>query len=162
MKIAMIVAVADNGIIGKENGLPWHLGADMKRFKALTTGHTILMGKNTYLSIGRALPNRRNVILSHSLPEAEGCEIICSLEQLSSLGLKEDEELIIIGGASLYEQMLDKADTLYLTQVHTQAQGDVKMPAIAWEEWEKVSEESHQADERNDYDYSFVNYRRKK
>ena len=94
MTISIIVAVADNGIIGKENGLPWHLGADLKRFKAITTGHTILMGKNTYLSIGRPLPNRRNVVLSSSLTadDVPGCELIASLDEIDKLGYNVDNK----------------------------------------------------------------------
>lgn len=164
MIISLIVAVADNGIIGKENGLPWHIGADLKRFKAITTGHTILMGKNTYLSIGRPLPNRRNVVLSSSLKaeDVPGCEVIANLDEIDHLGLGKDEELFIIGGARVYEQMMPKADKLYLTKVHTQADGDVSFPEIDWSEWALCSETHGFADEKNDFDYSFQNYERKK
>lgn len=164
MVISLIVAVAENGVIGKDNGLPWHLGADLKRFKALTTGHTILMGKNTYLSIGRPLPNRRNVVLSRSLApeEAPGCDLITSLDELDSLGLEPNEELFVIGGARVYGQLMPKADKLYLTKVHTQADGDVSFPEIDWDEWEMTSEEKGFSDEKNDFDYSFQNFERKK
>lgn len=163
MTISLIVAVSDNGIIGKENALPWHIGADLKRFKAITTGHTILMGKNTYLSIGRPLPNRRNVVLSSSLtPEdVPGCELIASLDDLDKLGLAEDEELFVIGGARVYGQLMAKADKLYLTRVHTQADGDVSSPEIDWNEWQMTEEEHGYADEKNDFDYSFQNFERK-
>lgn len=164
MVISLIVAVADNGIIGKENGLPWHIGADLKRFKAITTGHTILMGKNTYLSIGRPLPNRRNVVLSRSLTAADvpGCELIASLDELDKLGLEPGEELFVIGGARVYEQLMPKADKLYLTRVRTQADGDVKFPEVDWDEWQLCSETHGFADEKNDFDYCFQNYERKK
>ena len=163
MIISLIVAVADNGIIGKDNGLPWHLGADMKHFKAVTTGHTILMGKNTYLSIGRPLPNRRNVVLSRSLTaeDVPGCEVIADLADLQKLGLAEDEELMVIGGARVYEQMLPLASKLYLTKVHTQAEGDTSFPELDLAEWELQSEEHGSADEKNDFDYSFLNFVRK-
>lgn len=163
MDISIIVAVADNGVIGKENGLPWHLGADMKRFKAKTTGHTILMGKNTYLSIGRPLPNRRNVVLSRSLkPEdVPGCDLIASIDDIDKLGLADDEELVVIGGARVYEQFLPKASKLYLTKVLTQADGDVKFPEVDWNEWQMVSQERGFADEKNDYDYLFQDFVRK-
>ena len=164
MVISLIVAVADNGIIGKENGLPWHLGADMKRFKAITTGHTILMGKNTYLSIGRPLPNRRNVVLSSSLTadDVPGCEVLSGLDELENLQLADGEELFVIGGARVYAQLLPKADKLYLTRVRTQADGDVKFPEVDWDEWQLCSETHGFADEKNDFDYSFQNYERKK
>ena len=164
MVISLIVAVADNGIIGKENGLPWHIGADLKRFKAITTGHTILMGKNTYLSIGRPLPNRRNVVLSSSLTadDVPGCEVLSGLDELENLQLADGEELFVIGGARVYAQLLPKADKLYLTRVHTQAEGDVKFPEIDWNEWQLCSETHGFADEKNDFDYSFQNYERKK
>lgn len=161
MIISMIVAVADNGIIGKENALPWHLGADLKRFKNITTGHTILMGKNTHLSIGRPLPNRRNVILSTTLDHMEGCEVIKKIEDINTLGLAEDEELIIIGGSKVYNQFMPMAKRLYLTQVHTQAEGDTYFPAFDKEEWTETFKEDHQADEKNDHDFSFINLERK-
>ena len=162
MKISIIAAVADNGVIGVDNRLPWHLGADMKHFKTITTGHTILMGKNTYLSIGKALPNRRNIILSHSLKSVEGCEVIASVDDLSKLGLADEEELIVIGGAHVYNQLLAKADNLYLTYVHVQADGNVRFPEIDLNHWHITYKEMHRADDKNDYDYTFVNYERKK
>lgn len=163
MIISLIVAVADNGVIGKENGLPWHIGSDLKRFKAITTGHTIVMGKNTYLSIGRPLPNRRNVVLSHSLkPEdAPGCELVGCIEDIAKLGLAEEEELFVIGGARVYAQFIGRASRLYLTKVHTQAEGDVSFPETDWNEWRLEQEEHHLADEKNDHDYSFLDYVRK-
>ena len=162
MIVSIIVALAENGVIGKDNGLPWHLGADMKRFKTITTGHTILMGKNTYLSIGRPLPNRRNVVLTTSMTDIEGCEVINSVEQIDSLGLNDDDELIVIGGARVYEQFISKADRLYLTVVHAQADGDTRFPEFDNDQWNTTwISERFKADEKNDYDYTFINLERK-
>ncbi|MBQ0029179.1 MAG: dihydrofolate reductase [Bacteroidales bacterium] len=164
MIISMIVAFSANGVIGKDNSLPWHIGADMKHLKQITTGHTVLMGKNTYDSIGRPLPNRRNVVLSRTLkPEdAPGVEIIRSVEEIASLGLGADEELIIMGGTRVYGQFLPKAEKLYITHVHAVVDGDAHIPAIDWNEWTCSEHEQGKADEKNDFDYTFATYLRKK
>lgn len=160
--ISIIVACSENNVIGKDNGLVWRLSNDLKRFKALTTGHVIVMGRKTFESIGRPLPNRRNIILSKNLESMEGCEIMRSTDEVLELAKSTDEELFIIGGGQVYEQFLPFADKLYLTLVHTVAEGDTFFPALNRDEWTEVARESFKADEKNEFDYEFVDYLRRK
>ena len=131
MEFTIIAAVADNLAIGKDNNLLWHLSGDMKHFKFLTSGHTVLMGKNTYLSIGRPLPNRRNIILSRSMKEADapGCEIISNLKELEEDPSLKNEEIFVIGGGQIYELMMPFANKLCLTRVHATPEADTFFPA---------------------------------
>lgn len=160
--ISIIVACSENNVIGKDNGLIWRLSNDLKRFKALTTGHAIVMGRKTFESIGRPLPNRRNIILSKNLESMEGCEIMRSTDEVLELAKSTDGELFIIGGGQVYEQLLPFADKLYLTLVHTVAEGDTFFPALNRDEWTEVARESFKADEKNEFDYEFVDYLRRK
>ena len=161
MTISVIVAFAENNIIGKNNKMPWRLPADLKRFKAITTGHTVVMGRRTYESIGRPLPNRKNIVLT-SIPESIiDCITADSLKD--AIAISEPEtELFIIGGASVYKQAFPFADKLYITKVHANPAGDTKFPEIDYSEWVETFREEHKADEKNQYDYTFVNYERKK
>lgn len=156
---SIIVAVADNGAIGKDNRLMWRLSADLKRFKSITTGHTVVMGRNTYLSIGRPLPNRRNVVLSRTMKvdAAPGCEVIRSVDELETAG---DEEVFVIGGAQVYREFFPKVDRLYVTHVHTEKEGDVHFPTIDLRQWRVSSSEHTVADEKNEYETDFVVYER--
>lgn len=158
--LSIIVAASENHIIGRDNQLIWHLSADLKRFKTLTTGHTLIMGRKTFESIGKALPNRRNIVISgNPLFRAEGCTVAGSIEEaLTAAGA--EEEVFIIGGASLYREFWDRADRLYLTLVHTVTEGDVCIPAVDARQWQEISREDFKADEKNEFDYSFINYRR--
>lgn len=160
MILSIIVAVAENNVIGRDNGLIWHLSADLKRFKALTTGHAIVMGRKTFESIGRALPNRRNVIVSRN-PKfvAEGCEVVESIDAAFDM-LGGEDEVFVIGGGSIYSSLWDKAERLYLTRVHTSVEGDTYVPAVD-STWEELSREDFKTDEKNECDYSFINYRKK-
>lgn len=160
--VSIIVACSENNVIGKDNGLIWRLSNDLKRFKALTTGHAIVMGRKTFESIGRPLPNRRNIILSKNLEAMDGCEIMRSADEVLELAKSTDEELFIIGGGQVYEQFLPFADKLYLTLVHTEAEGDTFFPALNRDEWTEVARESFKADEKNEFDYEFVDYLRRK
>lgn len=160
--ISIIVACSENNVIGKDNGLIWRLSNDLKRFKALTTGHAIVMGRKTFESIGRPLPNRRNIILSKNLEAMDGCEIMRSADEVLEFAKSTDEELFIIGGGQVYEQFLPFADKLYLTLVHTEAEGDTFFPALNRDEWTEVARESFKADEKNEFDYEFVDYLRRK
>lgn len=160
--ISIIVACSENNVIGKDNGLIWRLSNDLKRFKALTTGHAIVMGRKTFESIGRPLPNRRNIILSKNLEAMEGCEIMRSAGEVLEFAKSTDEELFVIGGGQVYEQFLPFADKLYLTLVHTEAEGDTFFPALNRDEWTEVARESFKADEKNEFDYEFVDYLRRK
>lgn len=165
MKLTIIVAVAQNNVIGRGNSLPWHLSADMKRFKELTTGHTVLMGRNTYESIGRPLPNRRNVVLSRTLDHdaIEGCEVYSGLDEFLQKGCLADEHVYVIGGGHLYREVMNRklAETLRLTYVHCSPFGDTFFPEIDEKEWKEVYREKHNANDKNDFDYDFVDYERR-
>ena len=159
--ISIIAAVAKNRAIGFKNKLIYWLPNDLKRFKALTTGHTIIMGRNTYLSLPKgALPNRRNIVLSRSTKAFPGCEVFPSLEE----ALKHcapDEDIYIIGGASVYRQALPIADRLCLTEIDdTPAEADTFFPSYE-DDWQEESREDHPVDDRHDFPYSFVDYVRR-
>lgn len=153
MSIAIIVAVAENGVIGKDNQLIWRLSSDLKRFKSLTMGHPILMGRKTHESIGKALPGRENIILTRNQDfQAEGCTIIHDLN--SFLKQHKEEKIFVIGGEEIYRLCLAYADEIHLTKVHTQIDGDAFFPELS-EEWKEMSKETHSKDDKNEYDYSF-------
>ena len=159
--ISIIAAVAKNRAIGYKNKLIYWLPNDLKRFKALTTGHTIIMGRNTFLSLPKgALPNRRNIVLSRSTKAFPGCDVYPSLEEALAHCTK-DEDIYIIGGASVYKQALAVADRLCLTEIDdTPAEADTFFPSYE-EEWQEESREDHPIDDRHDFRYSFVDYIRK-
>jgi dihydrofolate reductase len=153
----MIAAVARNRAIGFENRLIYWLPNDLKRFKQLTTGHTILMGRRTFESLPKgALPNRRNCVLTTSVRELPGCECFASWEEFQAT-CRPDEEIFIIGGASLYSALLEKADRLCLTEIDdVPAQADTFFPDYS--QWHEVSRETHEIDERHSHRYAFVDY----
>ena len=157
--ITMIAAVAKNRAIGFENKLIYWLPNDLKRFKQLTTGHTILMGRRTFESLPKgALPNRRNCVLTTSVKELPGCECFASWDEFLFTCMP-DEEIFIIGGASLYEGLIDKADRLCLTEIDdTPEKADTFFPDYS--DWHEVSREAHDTDERHAYRYTFVVYER--
>ena len=162
-KVSIIVAVSDNGAIGIEQRLPWRLSVDLKHFKALTVGHTVIMGRNTFESLPNGpLPNRKNIVLSSRKGlEVPGCTLCPSLpEALAECA--EEAEVFIIGGATVYRQALSKADKLYLTRVHhTFESADTFFPEVDWSEWEEEEKEDFLPDEKNEYPYTFYTYRRK-
>lgn len=160
--IALIVAKASNDVIGGRNDLPWYLPADLQRFKQLTTGHTVIMGRKTCQSIHQRLhgplPNRRSIVLSkssHDLPT--GFERAASLEQAFQM-VPHTDTTFVIGGASIYKQCLDQQliDEIYLTDIKQAILGDTYFPDIDWRQWQEVKRESHHKDEHNPYDYDFV------
>lgn len=157
--INIIAAVSENRALGLNNKLLYRLPNDMKRFKNLTTGHTVLMGRLTYESLPKgALPNRRNIVVSTTLQELPGCEVYSSLQEALS-HCQDDEQVFVIGGARVYAEALQLAQNLYLTEVHdTPAEADVFFPP--YEGWKEVSREYHSADERHAQAYSFVDYER--
>lgn len=159
--ISIIAAVAKDRAIGYKNKLIYWLPNDLKRFKALTTGHTIIMGRNTFLSLPKgALPNRRNIVLSRSTKAFEGCDVYPSLEEALQHCAK-DEDIYIIGGASVYRQSLPLADRLCLTEIDdTPAEADTFFPEYK-DDWQESEREDHDTDERHDFAYSFVDYIRK-
>lgn len=159
--ISLIVAKAKNGVIGYKNKMPWHIPAELKYFKEVTTNHTIIMGKNTLLSIGKALPNRRNIVLTTNPAFSfENVEIVHQLEDLQSL-VESEEEVFVIGGRSLYEQFLPIAKRLYITDINEEFKGDTYFPTVRWEEFQLISEVQGPKDSKNNYDYFFKIYDRK-
>ena len=156
--ISLIVAVAENGVIGKNNQLPWHLPADLAFFKKVTKGHTVIMGRKTAESIGRPLPGRRNIVItrSASLPLPDGFEYCQSLEAAFSL-LQTEQEHFIIGGAGIFEEAFSRnlPDRLYITRVLASPEGDVFLPAIDYSNYHQVMKINRQADERNAYELCF-------
>jgi dihydrofolate reductase (EC 1.5.1.3) len=162
-KVSIIVAVSQNNAIGKENKLLYWLPNDLKRFKALTTGHTVIMGRNTFESLPKgALPNRRNLVLSTN-PNAEfpGAEKFSSLEE--ALGTcKNEEEVFIMGGDSVYRQAMPVADAIYLTLIEDVTKdADAFFPEIKEEEWKETGREAHPVDEKHHYPYIFIDYERR-
>lgn len=162
MRINIIAAVAKNRAIGFENKLLYWLPNDLKRFKALTTGHTIVMGRHTYESLPKgALPNRRNVVLSRTSTDFPGCDCYHSLEEAIK-SCSDDEDVYIIGGEKVYQQAMDIADRLCLTEIDdTPSQADAYFPSYDKEAWSIESKEEHVADERHKYSYTFVDYVKK-
>lgn len=160
MSLSIIVAIDENYSIGKNNQLPWKLPADLRYFKAVTTGHTIIMGRKNYESMGKALPNRRNIVVSRqtslSLPDAE---LVHSLEEAISL-CSPDEETFIIGGAEIYKQALPLISCMYITRIHHQFEADTYLEGIDWNEWQEVSRDDREADDKNPYTYSFLKYQK--
>ncbi len=156
MRIALIVAMAENRVIGRNNQLPWRIPADLRHFKALTLGKPVIMGRKTYESIGRPLPGRDNIVVTaDSGYQAEGCQVVHSVVQaLEAAG--SCEEAMIIGGANLYRQTLENADRLYLTLVKAEPEGDTWFPEIELQQWREIERQAHTADESNEYDYDFV------
>lgn len=159
MRLSLLVAVAENNVIGRDGGLPWHLSADLKRFKQLTMGHPMLMGRRTFESLGRVLPGRTSIVISRqpqlSLPE--GVLLAGSLDAALEL-VAAEEEVFIIGGAELYAAALPSADRIYLTRVHANIEGDTHFPAIDWSQWRCIAEEAHAADEKNAFNFTFLTY----
>ena len=164
MKIALIAAYAQNQVVGIDNKLPWHLPEDLKYFKACTTGKAIIMGRKTYESIGRPLPNRTNIVISRSSDYApEGVKVVNSLDAAIELAAAVNEingidEIMVIGGAMIYEMALPKADRLYLTHVHAKVEGDAYFPEVDFSNWRETQRADYAASETNPYDYSFVVY----
>ncbi len=160
MVTSIIVAISENGIIGREMDLPWHISADLKRFKALTMGHHIVMGRKTYESIGRLLPGRTTVIITRQSDyQIPGAIVVNSVEQALAVAA-DDLETFIVGGSQIYNLALPLVDTLYITRVHADVEGDTRLDAIDWSAWECESSERHSADEKNNHEYSFEIYRR--
>ncbi|SDW62718.1 dihydrofolate reductase [Paenibacillus sp. PDC88] len=159
MGITMIWAMSANGVIGRDNGMPWRLPKDMDFFKAQTTGHTIIMGRKTWESLrGRALPNRRNVVLTRQALVLPGAEVIHSV--MEGVELAKEEELFVIGGAKVYEEFLPYADQLIVTRIRETIDGDTYMPDINWDEWDLMEEIQGEKDEKNPYEFSFQFYRK--
>lgn len=168
MTLSLIVAASENNVIGKDNTLPWHLPDDLKYFRKVTKGHTVVMGRKTYESIGKPLPERRNIVISTTVKKIPGCEVFPSLGvALEELSLAhEHDEVFIIGGARMFQEALMEimADLsvrrIYLTRVHAEVDGDVFLPEINWKHWKEVSKEEHAKDTKHAYAFSFFVYER--
>jgi dihydrofolate reductase len=160
MRMQFVVAVSENDVIGRRNQLPWHLSADLRRFKALTLGKPILMGRKTYESIGHALPGRLNLVLTRSRGFAPGdCTVVPTLD--AARAAAGDEPLMVIGGAQVFRQCVPEAQCIHLTLVHAHIEdGDAFFDAWRSPEWRETSRESHPADEKNSAAYSFITLER--
>lgn len=158
--ISIIVAVAENNVIGDKNALLWHISEDLKHFKALTTGHPIVMGRKTYESLGRPLPNRENVVVTRQEVEIPGCRVVHSLDEAFAL-FPVGEEVFVIGGAQIYAEALASADRLYLTRVMHAYEGDTHFPE--WDEraWRLVGSEAFPNGEKYPYPFAFERYERR-
>ena len=154
--ISIIVALAENRVIGVNNTLPWRLPNDLKHFRRLTTGHAIILGRKNYESIGKPLPERTNIVITRNHDfHADGCLIAHSLDEALVLA-GNDPEIFVIGGAEIYRAALARTDRLYLTRVHAVIAGDTYFPEFDETEWREISRERHEPDERHAYAYSFV------
>jgi len=167
MKVALIWAMSRNGVIGRNNALPWHLSEDLRYFKRVTFGKPVIMGRKTWESIGRPLPGRANIVITRDEAfHAEGVKVVNSLEQALSVAqsialLDGVDEAMVIGGAEIYALALPVAQRLYLTQVHAEVEGDAWFPALDLSGWQEVGREDFAAQGPNPFDYSFIVYDKK-
>lgn len=163
--ISIIVAVAENGVIGKDNQLLWRLSDDLKQFKALTSGHAVIMGRKTFDSIGKPLPNRTNIVVTRQSKVSDDTTVLVadSIERAIEIAkeLKGNDEIFIIGGGNIYEQSLAITDKVYLTEVKTTIDGDTYFPTLSEDEWEEISRKPYQKNEKNEYDFDVVELVRK-
>lgn len=160
--LSIIVAVAENDVIGKDNQLIWHLPEDLKRFKKLTTGHTIIMGRKTFESLGRILPNRKHVILCNDMEmniENENVEVLEDISMLDKY-INSEEENFVIGGATIYKLLMPYAKKIYLTHICREFDGDVYFPKIKEEEWKVISREDGPEDGENSFKYEYITFER--
>ncbi|MEO6521617.1 MAG: dihydrofolate reductase [Mucilaginibacter sp.] len=155
MYITIVVAIASNYAIGKDNQLLWHLPKDLKHFKDITAGGTVIMGRKTYDSVGRPLPKRRNIVITRQDIQIEGCEVVNSLDAAIAL-CKDEQEVFIVGGAEIYRQAMHITNRIYLTIVHHSFDADTFFPEIDYNDWKVVEREDHETDEKHAFAYSFI------
>lgn len=157
MLISLIVAAATNNAIGKDGQLPWHLPNDMKHFKNVTWGMPVVMGRKTYESLGKALPGRKNIVISRQPGwKAEGAVVVKTMDDAMFVARETDaKEVMVIGGGEIYRQMFDRAQRIYMTRVEAEPEADTFFPVIDPAQWYLVSQKNHEADEKNAYNYSF-------
>jgi len=160
MIISLIAALDKNRLIGSDNGIPWHLPADFKHFKAVTMGKPIIMGRKTFESIGKPLPGRLNIVISRSDFSAEGITSASSIDDALAT-IDDAEEAVIIGGANIYQQVIDKVDRMYLTHIDASCEGDAWFPEFNINDWQETDQLFVKADEKNNYNFSVVTYQRK-
>ncbi|MEX2168893.1 MAG: dihydrofolate reductase [Pirellulales bacterium] len=164
MLLSILVAISENGVIGRDGGLPWRLSGDLKRFKQLTMGHTIIMGRRTWESIGRPLPGRRTVVVSRQvdyLTGVDGVPVAHSLDEAIRMAEQlGDVEAFVVGGAELYREALGRADRVYLTRVLAEIAGDTSFPTVDWNGWQQLESTAQPADDKNVYPSEFQVYER--
>jgi len=154
-RLALIAAVAANGVIGSDNALPWRLPEDLKRFKALTLGHPVIMGRKTFESIGRPLPGRRNLVITRNAGyRADGCEVLDSLEAALAACAGSTDEVFVIGGAQIYAEALPLAQRLYLTEIRRDYPGDARFPEWSRAQWKEVARERRCGEDGLPYDFA--------
>lgn len=164
--LAIIVAVAENGVIGNNNSLPWKLPEDLQNFKRITMGKPVVMGRKTYESIGKPLPGRTNIVITRNVSfHAEGVQVVHSIDDALAMASEIAAhagvgEVMVMGGADIYAATIPRADRLYITEVHASVEGDAVLPTIDWTCWREVCREQRVAQSPNPYDYSFVCYER--
>ena len=161
--LTIIVAIAKNYAIGKDNKLLWHLPEDLKRFKEITTGKTIIMGSRTFDSLGRVLPNRKHIVLTDTkgqVHKSDQVEYVYCMDDIIKYA-DDDNENFVIGGASMYRQLMPYANKMYVTEIDKEFDGDVFFPEIDKEEWKEISREKGLTDEKNPYKYEYVTYVRR-
>lgn len=160
--LSIIVAVANNNVIGKDNKLIWHLPEDLKRFKALTTGHTIIMGRKTFESLGKVLPNRKHIVFSNN-PDFkvndENVEVVHSLLQIQEY-IESEEEAFVIGGAMMYNFLMPYVSKMYVTEIEKEFEGDTFFPRIDDKKWKEISREKGPEDGENNFEYNYVVYKK--
>jgi len=162
MIISLVAAASDNNVIGINGALPWRMPADMKFFKNLTLGHTVIMGRKTYESMGKPLPGRKNIIITrNNFFKADGCTVFNSLEQAFTM-FADENEVFVIGGAEIYRLALPLANKIYLTKVHCVVEGDAHFVEPSEKEWVLIKQIDYLADEKNPFSYSFIELVRKK
>ncbi|MDP3793098.1 MAG: dihydrofolate reductase [bacterium] len=160
-KISIIVAIGENWVMGKQGGLPWRLPADLKHFKALTTGHTVIMGRKTFDSIGRPLPNRTNIVMSRNNDlTIPGCIRVKSVEEALDAA-PDNQDIFIVGGGEIYQQSLPFVQQIYLTRIDHKFEGDIFFPELNSSEWIEIDKKNLEADEKNPYNYSVSIFQRK-
>lgn len=164
MKLILIAAVANNNVIGANNKLLWHMKADLKRFKETTMGHTLIMGRKTFESIGKALPGRNTIVISRNKDyKAEGCTVVPDLKE-ALCQAKDGNDVFVAGGGEIYRQVINLhySKRIYLTRIFANFEGDSFFPDINPEQWEMIEREDYQPDEKNPYPYAFITYKRRK
>jgi dihydrofolate reductase len=160
MTISAVVAIAENNAIGKNNQLLWHLPNDLKHFRQITSGHTVIMGRKTYDSVGRPLPNRRNIIITRQNIEIPGCEVVGSVDEALALCAGE-QEVFIVGGAEIYKLAMPQTNKIHLTIVHQEFDADAYFPPIDYSVWVETDREDHGTDEKHAIAYSFITLQRR-
>jgi dihydrofolate reductase len=160
MILSIIVAIAKNHAIGKDNKLLWHLPNDLKHFKDTTSGHTVIMGRKTFDSVGKPLPKRRNIVITRQAISIEGCEVVDSLQAAVAL-CKAEDEVFIVGGAEIYRQAIPLTDRIYLTIIDHDFEGDTFFPELNPDEWQETKHEDFEPDEKNKYKYKFITLERR-